>query len=119
MSGIYNAINKPIKVMNEIMISFVFSPSTVIVNIVPSIAKMVYKPLLNNFMKSGLSRASGRALMAEYSSILSMQGTALRSAISAWRYERSMLTGDSSKFMESYNTIPKNLTLLADVFPSP
>ena len=119
MSGIYNAINKPIKVMNEIMISFVFSPSTVIVNIVPSIAKMVYKPLLNNFMKSGLSRASGRALMAEYSSILSMQGTALRSAISAWKYERSMLTGDSSKFIEGYNTIPKNLTVAGRRIPIP
>ena len=61
-SGIYDAINKPIKVLNEIMISFVFSPSTVIVNLIPSVAKMVYKPLLNNFMKSGLSRASGTSV---------------------------------------------------------
>lgn len=106
-SAIYRAINKPIKVANEIMISFVFSPATVIINTVPSFAKMVYKPFLNNIMKNGLNRVALRTAMAEYTAMASFAPTALKAAVAAYRYERSMLTGDSARFLEEYNTIPK------------
>ena len=106
-SALYRAINKPIKVMNEVMISFVFSPATLIVNTVPSLAKTVYKPFLNNLMQDGLSAASRKRMVAEYSAMASMIGSAARMARGAWRYEKSMLTGDSARFLEEYNTIPK------------
>lgn len=105
--ALYRQVNKPIKVLNEVMISFVFSPATVIINTVPSLAKVIYKPFLNNLMKDGLSRASLKTMMSEYSAMASFAPTALKAARSAWRYERSMLTGDSARFLEDYNTIPK------------
>lgn len=104
---VYRTINKPLKVMNEVMISFVFSPATLIVNLVPSVAKTLYKPALNNLMQDGLSQVSRRKMMAEYSAMASMAPAALRMAKAAWRYEKSMLTGDSARFLEEYNTIPK------------
>jgi hypothetical protein len=103
----YQTINKPIKVANEVMIGFVFSPATVIINVVPSFAKMVYKPFLNNVMRDGLTKQALKTTTAEYSAMLSMTGTALKAARAAWRYERSVLTGDSARFLEDYNTIPK------------
>ena len=106
-SAIYRAINKPIKVMNEVMISFVFSPATLIVNTVPSLAKTIYKPLLNNLMQDGLSATSRKKIVAEYSAMASMMGSAAKMARAAWRYEKSILTGDSARFLEEYNTIPK------------
>jgi hypothetical protein len=106
-NGIYNVVNKPIKVLNEVMISFVFSPATIIVNTVPSLAKTIYKPFLNNLMQDGLSRASRKKMVAEYSAMASMIPSAAKMAKSAWRYEKSILTGDSARFLEEYNTIPK------------
>lgn len=106
-SAVYRAINKPIKVLNEVMISFVFSPATLIVNTVPSLAKAVYKPLLNNLMQDGLSATSRKKIVAEYSAMASMIPSAAKMAKAAWRYEKSILTGDSARFLEEYNTIPK------------
>ena len=45
--------------------------------------------------------------MSEYTAMASFAPTALKAARAAWRYERSMLTGDSARFIEDYNTIPK------------
>ena len=105
--NIYRAINKPIKVMNEVMISFVFSPATLIVNLVPSFAKTIYKPFLNNVMMDGLSKTSRKKIVSEYSAMASMIAPAFKMARAAWRYEKSILTGDSARFLEEYNTIPK------------
>ena len=105
--NLYRQINKPINVLNEIMISFVFSPATVIINTVPSLAKVFYKPFLNNLMRDGLSSASLKTMMSEYTAMASFAPSALKAARAAWRYERSMLTGDSARFLEDYNTIPK------------
>lgn len=106
-SAIYRVINKPIKVLNEVMISFVFSPATIIVNTVPSLAKTIYKPFLNNLMQDGLSATSRKKMLAEYSAMASIIPSAAKMARAAWRYEKSILTGDSARFLEDYNTIPK------------
>ena len=104
---LYNALNKILKPVNEVMIGFVFSPATMVVNTVPSLAKTIYKPLLNNVMTDGLSATARRKIVAEYSSMWAMKGAALKMAKAAWRYEKSILTGDSARFLENYNTIPK------------
>ena len=104
---VYNAFNKILKPVNEIMIGQVFSPATMVVNTVPSLAKTIYKPLLNNIMTDGLSATARRKIVAEYSSMWAMKGTALKMAKAAWRYEKSILTGDSARFLENYNAIPK------------
>ena len=106
-SSIYRAINKPVKLLNEVMISFVFSPATIIVNLVPSLVKTLYKPLLNNLVQEGLSATSRKKIAAEYSSMTSMIPSAAKMAKAAWRYEKSILTGDSARFLEDYTVIPK------------
>lgn len=88
---LYANINKPIKIANEVMISFVFSPATVIINTVPSMAKVVYKPFLNNVMKNGLTKTALKTTMAEYSAMASFAPTALKAAGAAWKYERSIV----------------------------
>jgi len=106
-AGIYEAFNKPIRVLNEIVIGNVFSPATQIINTVPSLAKAIYKPFLNNLMQDGLSRVSRKKMMAEYSAMASLIPSAAKMAKAAWRYEKTILTGDSARFLENYNTIPK------------
>lgn len=107
ISGLYRQLNKPIKAINEVIISFVFSPATLVINTVPSFAKMIYKPFMNNLLRGDLNSSSFRTMTAEYSAMVSMIPTALKAAQAAWKYERSMLTGDSARFLENFNTIPR------------
>lgn len=118
IADIWNTVNAPIRLLNEVIISFVFSPATVIINTVPSLAKMVYKPFLNNLMQNGLNRASLKIMAAEYSAMASISPTAIRAGLAAWKYERSLLTGDTARFFEDQNFIPKRyLGGVIRVFP--
>ena len=103
---IYRAINKPINVINKIVIGFVFSPATLIVNLVPSVAKTLYKPALNNLMADGLTKKTYRQTMAEYSAMKANIGSAFNMAKAAWRYQRSGLTGDTARFLEDQAPLP-------------
>ena len=106
-SRAYAYFNKGVRVANEIMIGFVFSPATTLVNALPSLAKTIYKPALENIALDGLTKASMRRRVAEYSAMASMAPTALRAARAAFRYERSLLTGDSGRFYEDKTVLPK------------
>ena len=104
-NALYRAINKPINFINKIVIGFVFSPATLIVNLVPSVAKSIYKPALNNLMSDGLTRKAYRQTMAEYSAMKANVGSAFNMAKAAWRYQRSGLTGDTARFLEDQSPI--------------
>jgi hypothetical protein len=58
-------------------------------------------------MMDGLSKTAMRKTVAEYSAMASMGKAAFNMAKAAWRYEKSILTGDSARFLDEYNTIPK------------
>ena len=99
-NSLYRAVNKPINFINKVVIGNVFSPATLIVNLVPSVAKTIYKPVLNNLMSDGLTRKAYRQTMAEYSAMKANIGSSLNMAKAAWRYQRSGLTGDTARFLE-------------------
>lgn len=99
--------NVALKGVNEVIIGNVFSPKTIMLNTVPSTLKTFYKPFMNNLMRDGLTRKALRQMASEYGSIRGIWKTALRSGVAAFRYERAVLTGDTARFLESYNVIPK------------
>lgn len=103
----YEAINVGIRTLNEIFISNVFSPTTTMINTIPSAAKLFYKPLLNNIGTDGFSMKAGKQMVAEYGAMLSAVNAARKAAVFSFRYERSMLTGDTARFLETQTMIPK------------
>ena len=101
--------NKSMGITAEVMVSNVFSPSSVMINIVPSIAKSIYQPITDRVFQHGISRVAFKAALTEYSAMYSVIPSAAKMAKTAWDLERSMLTGDSSKFLEDQTHIPKRL----------
>ena len=100
-------INLGTRALNEVIIGNVFSPLTIALNTIPSTLKVFYKPFLNNIMRDGITSKAFRQMGAEYASIKGVWKTAGRAALAAFRYERAVLTGDTARFLESYNVIPK------------
>lgn len=98
---------RTIEGVNEFVIGTVFTTSTIVVNTVPSLVKTLYKPFLNFVVEGDYSSVGMGKLGATYGAMSKTIGTAGRAAIAAYKYERSMLTGDYSKFMENHNILPQ------------
>lgn len=101
------ASRRTIEGVNEFVIGTVFTTSTIVVNTVPSLVKTLYKPFLNFVVEGDYSSVGMGKLGATYGAMSKTIGTAGRAAIAAYKYERSMLTGDYSKFMENHNILPQ------------
>jgi hypothetical protein len=96
--GLKSSLDK----LNEYLISTVFSPSTAIVNIVPSILKTTYRPFMDYLVRGGpMSEYAGRQMVATYSAMVQSMGTAFRAARLAFRYEQAMLSRDGLRLLES------------------
>lgn len=106
-SGYY--FNRTIEALNEYIIGTVFTPSTQVYNTIPSAMKTFYKPLLNFAVEGEYGRIGFAKLLGTYTAMGKMTRGAARSAIQAYRYEKSMLTGDYSKFLENHNVMPKRI----------
>ncbi|MET3457798.1 hypothetical protein [Pseudomonas kilonensis] len=89
-----------IRKANELIISNVFSPTTLAVNLVPSMAKVVYRPALNATLSNPFEKATRREMMATYSAMRSATGGAWRAAKAAFRYEQAILTRESGRLLE-------------------
>lgn len=98
---------RTIEGVNEFVIGTVFTGSTIVVNTIPSAIKTAYKPFLNFIVEGDYSSVGMGKLVATYGAMGRTVGTAGRAAIAAYKYERSMLTGDYSKFMENHNILPQ------------
>lgn len=85
--------------INEWVISTVFTPATTIINTLPSLAKTIYKPLLN-YLADASGDATIRGLTTQYSMMWNHIPFALKMAKAAFAYEKAMLTGDVGKFLE-------------------
>jgi hypothetical protein len=83
----------------ELMISNVFSPKTLVMNIIPTAIKMAIRPGVDAIVK-GADRAAWRQASIMYSTMWSAQRAALEAAWAAFRYERGILSGDMSKVLE-------------------
>jgi hypothetical protein len=89
-----------IRKANELIISNVFSPTTLAVNLVPSLAKVLYRPTLNAALSNPFEKATRREMMATYSAMRSATGGAWRAAKAAFRYEQAILTRESGRLLE-------------------
>ncbi len=107
MGKILRGFNRTMDALSEIMISMVFSPSTLIVNIVPSGIKMLYRPVLDALMRDPFSRAAYREVAAGYGAMASMVPSAFRASIAAYRFERNFLLDDAGRMFENGYSIPK------------
>lgn len=105
---IRRTINRASEVAAEVMISNVFSPTTVQVNVIPSGLKAIYRPASDWMVQGALANPSAtREMVSTYGAMTSMAPTAFRAAVAAFRYERSLLLGDPARFLESGPIIPK------------
>jgi hypothetical protein len=86
--------------VNEFAISNVFSPTTVMINLVPSAAKTVMIPALRAIASNPLKKETRVAAAASYSAMKSSMGAAWRGAKAAFKYEQSMLTRDAGRLLE-------------------
>jgi len=89
-----------IRKANELIISNVFSMTTLMVNAVPSMAKVLYRPTLNAALSNPFEKAARREMMATYSAMRSATGGAWRAAKAAFRYEQAILTRESGRLLE-------------------
>lgn len=108
-------LNRTIEAVNEYVIGTVFTTSTQVYNTIPSVMKTFYKPLLNFAIEGEYGRVGFGKLLGTYTAMGRMTGGALRAALTAYRYEKSMLTGDYSKFLENHNVLPKRIKGLIPV----
>jgi len=108
-SKAYYRFNRLVEGVNEYVIGTVFTTSTLVFNTVPSLAKTIYKPFINFAVEGEYGRVGFGKLFATYNAMGKVTGGALRAALTAYRYERSMLTGDYSKFIENHNVLPKKI----------
>jgi hypothetical protein len=86
--------------VTEFAISNVFSPTTVMVNLVPSGLKTAILPAVRALVSDPLQRATRAELTATYSAMRSTFGAAWRAAKASYRYEQSLLTRDSARLLE-------------------
>ena len=105
--GLYQKFNKVITGITEVLISNVFSPSTVIINMVPTYAKILTKPLVNHLATGVLDGASFRGMLASYAALHSMSGTAFKAGLLAFKYEKSLLLHNSERVFMDTSVIPK------------
>jgi len=102
--------NRVVKGYNEYAIGNVFSTKTIELNTLPSLAKTFYKPLLDAISRTdGISLDAARTAWRQYNAMWSAKNLAFKSAIAAFRYERSILTGDHARFLEETNILPKQI----------
>lgn len=94
-----------IEKVNEFAISNVFSPTTVMVNLVPSAIKTAVLPTVRALVTNPLKRETRSQLAASYGAMRSTFGGAIKAAGAAYRYEQSMLTRDANRLLEHTTAI--------------
>ena len=112
--------NKILKPVAEFMIGAVFSPPTVMINMVPSILKTIYKPFVNAIAFGGprSTRIALRKMMAEYSAMASFTPVAWRSAKFAFLNEQAILTGNYNRLLEGQTqSLPGFFGRMWRIFP--
>lgn len=85
---------------NELVISNVFTPTTVAINLVPAAIKTLVLPALRALVSDPLKLATRVELTAAYTGMKSSIGGAFRAAVASYRYEQSLLTRGTGRLME-------------------
>ena len=107
MGQVARFFHKALEGVLEVMISNVFSTSTIIINTVPTYLKIISKPLLNYISKGVMEPGALRGMLASYGALNTMQAGAFKAAGVAFKYERSLLLQDTERAFFGSNVIPK------------
>ncbi len=94
--GLFHKIQR---FLGESTIANVLSLASTIRNVVPSIATYFVKPVAN-YISSGFDPVKFRGMYATYSGQFEVFRQALKNAKLAFRYEKSILSGTSDKYLE-------------------
>lgn len=89
-----------IQKFNELAISNVFTPKTILVNLIPSGLKTLVIPGMKAALTNPFDRAVRIETMAAYSAMASAFKPALSAAKAAFKYEQSFITRDGTRLME-------------------
>ena len=111
---------KLLKPLSEFMIGAVFSPTTVMINMVPSVLKTIYKPMVNAMAFGGPNNlgTAFKKMIAEYSAMISFSPTAMKSAKFAFLNEQAILTGNYNRLLEGQTqSLPGMFGRLWRIFP--
>jgi len=95
-----NVANKGIRYLNEFIISTVFSPATIVVNMIPSILKTAVYPALRYVGNGPVDYAAMRQMTTMYSVMWHQMGAAFNAAKASWAYERSLLSAEPNRLLE-------------------
>jgi len=106
-----------IRKMNELVISNVFSPTTLMVNLVPSAAKVLYRPALNAILSNPLEAVTRKQMAATYGAMGASVKSAWRAALAAFRYEQAILTRESGRLLEGELAIKGRKGAAIRIFP--
>tara|TARA_E500000178_G_scaffold339719_1_gene381574 strand:- start:419 stop:4216 length:3798 start_codon:yes stop_codon:yes gene_type:complete len=101
------SFRRTVEGVNEFVIGTVFTTSTIVINTLPSLVKTIYKPFLNFVVEGDYASSGLRKMTGTYGAMWKMREGAAKAAIAAYKYERGMLTGDYSRFIENHNVIPQ------------
>lgn len=112
----YENWNKFERLVNEYVISAVFTPSTALINTLPSVMKTLYKPLIN-YLSDQTGTATARGMLAQYSAMFSVANAAKQVAKATFTYEQAMRSGSVSKWLERDPSIPGKLGRVIRVIP--
>lgn len=106
-----------IRKLNEMVISNVFSTTTLMVNLVPSAAKVMYRPALDAILTNPLEAATRKKMVAEYGAMSTSVKAAWRGALAAFRYEQAILTRESGRLLEGELAIKGQKGAAIRIFP--
>ncbi|MFA7168422.1 MAG: hypothetical protein WC096_05925 [Sphaerochaetaceae bacterium] len=106
-----------IRKLNELVISNVFSSTTLMVNLIPSAAKMLYRPALDALLSNPLEAAARKEMVATYSAMATSIKSAWRGALAAFRYEQAILTRESGRLLEGELAIKGKKGAAIRIFP--
>lgn len=87
--------------VGELLISNVFTPTTVMINLIPAAIKTLALPTAKGLASDPLKAATRAEMVASYSAMQATVGAAMRAARAAYRYEQALLTRDSARLLEA------------------
>lgn len=96
--------------LHEFFIANVFSPTTVIINLIPSGLKTLVIPGLKAVLNNPFEKATRIEAAAAYTAMRSSFGGAMRKAVAGFRYEQAILSRDGTRLVESEMALSGTLT---------
>lgn len=88
--------------VNQVIISTVFSPATLMVNTIPSLVKTVAFPAFNALVKGPTDEAVMKEMLTFYHTMYNNIGVSWQMAKASWQFERSLMMTENygNRFME-------------------